>query len=56
MTKPTRAEKREQKKRKEREMKVSGASVKKLRKLQLGGADPSASLGTGSSGRGADRR
>lgn len=35
----TKAEKREQKKRKQRKMKVSGASVKKLRKIQLGGVD-----------------
>ncbi len=32
--KPTRAEKREQKKRNQRKMKVSGASVKQLRTLQ----------------------
>jgi len=31
----TRAEKREQKKRNARKMKVSGASVKKLRQLQI---------------------
>lgn len=34
-TKPTRAEKRELKKQNERKMKVSGGSVKKLRRLQI---------------------
>lgn len=34
----TKSEKREQKKRKNREMKISGSSVKKLRKLQINSA------------------